>query len=112
MAYGNNGAQNKFVAKANTPAPASKAPPSVASQGQVPFPGATKGVTGNTDAPKERTSFFKVFLNKTGNGYSSILKEDVVIPAGTKVAIFEDELTGKDGTVYKVLNVKKMTINS
>jgi hypothetical protein len=101
MAYGNgNGAQNKFVAKKPPQAPATTSAPAAAAAGR------------SEDAPKERTSYFKVFANKSGNGYSTILKEDVTIPAGTKVAIFEDQLTGKDGTVYQVLNVKRMTVNS
>lgn len=55
----------------------------------------------------EKTSFFKAFKNK-GLGYGVKLKEDILIPAGTQVAIFEDVLKGKDGTEYQVLNVKKM----
>lgn len=93
MAYGNGQGQaprqNNFVKK-----PTGTAVPS------------TTAATG--DAPKERLSIFKAFLNKNGNGYSTKLKEDVLIPAGTRVAIFEDKLTGKDGTEYQVLNVKKM----
>ena len=47
------------------------------------------------------------FKNK-GAGHSVVLKEDITIPAGTKIGIFEDELTGKDGTKYQVLNVTKL----
>lgn len=59
------------------------------------------------DPTKPKLSLFKVFKNK-GKGYSTVLKEAVTIPSGTRIGVFEDTLTGKDGTEYQVLNIKKM----
>lgn len=67
----------------------------------------TAAATAGGDTP-EKTRLFSVFKNK-GKGYSVLTKEDITIPAGTRIGVFEDELVSKDGkTTYQVLTVKKM----
>lgn len=56
---------------------------------------------------KYEKDYLVAFKNK-GKGYSVVTKEDVVIPAGTRVSIFENVIKGKDGTEYQVLSVKKL----
>lgn len=92
MAYGQQGQQKSNGFVRGNAAPAAKTSAPATQDGET----------------KERLSIFKVFKNKNGNGYSTLLKEAVTIPAGTRVAVFADVLKGKDGTEYEVLNIKKM----
>ncbi len=105
MAYGqnngnkNNAPQNKgFVRAGQT----ERSAPTQAR------PAASQKKDGERTDKAGNTFLITAFKNK-GEGYSTTLKEDLLIPAGSKVAIFESTLKGKDGqTEYQVLNVKKM----
>lgn len=100
MAYGQGqGQQNRPAANGGFKKPVVTS--------QAPATGtATASAAGGTKGPSN--GLFKVFKNKNGNGYSVQLKEEITIPAGTRVAIFEDTLKGKDGTTYEVLSVTKL----
>lgn len=98
MAYG-NGQGQKFGGNNQAKPVAAAIKPITAA---APAATATTGTSGNRE-----NDLFVGFKNK-GQGYSVTLKEDLTIPAGTKVALFEDTLTGKDGTNYQVIKVKKM----
>lgn len=104
MAYGqgNNGAAGKgFVRAGQTQRTAAPATRQGSANAATVKDGERLDKSGNT-------YLFAAFKNE-GAGYSTTLKEDLVIPAGSKVAIFESTLKGKDGkTEYQVLNVKKM----
>lgn len=74
---------------------------------KAPVAASTPAASGAGSKSKNRV--FSAFKNKSGNGYSTQITEEVTIPAGTRLGLFLDEVTSKKtGQTYEVINVSIM----